>query len=393
MPSYERCSTRRTDDSPTSHATATVSERDAAVGEPEAVFLSYRLGGADGVAVEAAKWDWALRELGFSTRRVAGELEGTTRPDDTWLAFLAIEPVDGAPLDPGALAAALAGADLVIVENLCSLPLNLQAATLTREVLDRHRGRVLFHHHDFAWERPHLAHLSGFPPDRSSSLHVTISEHGRAALRSRGFDATRIPNSFDFDAFDGDRVATRRDMGYEPDHVVVLQPTRAIPRKNVAGGLRFTEAVASLLPSRVVHYWITGPAEDGFDEEFERLLATARIPVRVGRAPRSVDAYAAADVVVFPSLWEGFGNPVVESTAARRMVATAWYPVLDEITAGLDVLSIDAPEAAARWLTTSDVERAARLDANYRNARERFSLEHLPNRIADAFSTVGWADW
>ena len=64
--------------------------------QPEAVFVSYRLGGNDGVGVEATKWDWALRELGFTTRRVAGELDGTARPDDTWLAFLAIEPVPGA---------------------------------------------------------------------------------------------------------------------------------------------------------------------------------------------------------------------------------------------------------------------------------------------------------
>jgi hypothetical protein len=35
---------------------------------PTAVQLSYRLGGADGVAVEARKWEWALRELGFEVR-------------------------------------------------------------------------------------------------------------------------------------------------------------------------------------------------------------------------------------------------------------------------------------------------------------------------------------
>ena len=27
--------------------------------------MSFRLGGTDGVAIEAAKWEWALRELGF----------------------------------------------------------------------------------------------------------------------------------------------------------------------------------------------------------------------------------------------------------------------------------------------------------------------------------------
>ena len=54
--------------------------------------VSYRLGGADGVAVEARKWEWALHQLGFRVRRVAGELDDGFRPDDTWLPFLAIEP-------------------------------------------------------------------------------------------------------------------------------------------------------------------------------------------------------------------------------------------------------------------------------------------------------------
>ena len=61
---------------------------------PVAVQLSYRLGGADGVAVEARKWEWALHELGFDVRRVAGELDDGLRPDDAWLPFLAIDPVD-----------------------------------------------------------------------------------------------------------------------------------------------------------------------------------------------------------------------------------------------------------------------------------------------------------
>ncbi len=37
-----------------------------------AVSLSYRLGGADGVSIEAEKWQWALRTLGFEVRTVAG---------------------------------------------------------------------------------------------------------------------------------------------------------------------------------------------------------------------------------------------------------------------------------------------------------------------------------
>lgn len=360
---------------------------------PEAVFLSYRLGGADGVGVEAAKWDWALRTLGFRTRRVAGELEGPARPDDTWLPFLAIDPVPGAQPDGAALGAALAGADLVVVENLCSLPLNLEAATVAREVLADHRGRVCFHHHDFPWERAHLAAITGFPPDRPGSLHVTISEHARADLAARGITAHAVPNSFDFDAFTGDGAPARAALGIADDDLLLVQPTRAIPRKNVSGALHFAAELAARIPEQAVHYWITGPAEDGYADELARLVSQSTVPVHEGRAARSADAYAAADLVVFPSTWEGFGNPVIESVAAHRMVAVGAYPVLSEITAGLDLCSIDDPDGAVAWIRRDGPARAAVLEANDARARARFAIEHLPERIRSVLTAVGWTDW
>ncbi len=72
----------------------------------QAVVLSYRLGGTDGVSVEAHKWEWALGEFGFRTRRVAGELCGAPHPDDLALPGLSIEPPAGVAADTGALTAA-----------------------------------------------------------------------------------------------------------------------------------------------------------------------------------------------------------------------------------------------------------------------------------------------
>jgi len=57
------------------------------------------------------------------------------------------------------LETALADADLVIVENLASLPLNLDARDVLYHVLEGRRA--LFHHHDLPWQRPHLAHVEG----------------------------------------------------------------------------------------------------------------------------------------------------------------------------------------------------------------------------------------
>lgn len=358
---------------------------------PTAVFCSYRLGGADGVSVETKKWEWAIRELGFATRRVAGELVDGMRPDDTWLPFLQIDPPPGARPEPDALAAAFAGADLVVVENLCSLPLNETAARVTADTLALHDGRVVFHHHDLPWERPHLADLDAFPPRRPNSLHVTINEQARDALAARGIEAHLIRNAFDLDPTPGDGPSTRKSFGFAPDDLVVLQPTRAIPRKEVGRAIEFTRSLADLLPERRVRFWITGPAEDGFGPELDSLIEGATTAVTIGRAPRPEDAYAASDLVVFPSSWEGFGNPLIEATVAGRLVVVAHYPVLDELRSlGLEFLSIDEPSAVLDVLATGP---ATLIDRNRSVLRTHFDLADLPGRIRATLAAVGWVDW
>src|SRR6266516_4391381 len=111
-----------------------------------AVLLSYRLGGTDGVSVEARKWEWSLRTLGFTTRRVAGQLCDEPRPDDVALPGIAIDAPDGAA-DAHQLATALDGADLVVAENICSLPISPRASYAASDALAHHLGRVVFHHH------------------------------------------------------------------------------------------------------------------------------------------------------------------------------------------------------------------------------------------------------
>jgi glycosyltransferase involved in cell wall biosynthesis len=356
------------------------------VTSPVAVQLSYRLGGADGVAVEARKWEWALRELGFSVRRVAGELDDGIRPDDVWLPYLAIDPVEGSTPEPEALAAAIAGAELVVVENLCSLPINPDAAALAASVLQDHAGAVVFHHHDLPWQRAGLYSPPGIPPQRPHSLHVTINDHSRAELAHRGIDAVTVRNAFDLDPRPGDRDGTRARFGFADHDVVLLQPTRAIPRKNVPGAIAFASELRSRLADASIRLWVTGPAEDGYDDVFTRLLADAPVPVTVGRAPSVADAYAAADLVVYPSTWEGFGNPVVESIAHRRAIAVGDYPVLDELRAfGVALLSIDDPDRAAAWLDAPD---PGVLTTNVERVRPHCSISDLPRRLDDALQAL-----
>jgi mannosylglucosylglycerate synthase len=334
------------------------------------VIVSFRLGGTDGVAIEAAKWASALESLGHRIRTVAGE--GTA---DVVIPGLAIDAT--APPSVPAVAEVLADADLVIVENLASLPLNLEAREAIYHVLEGRRA--LFHHHDLPWQRAPLAHLEG-PRDEPLWYHVTINDLSRRELLARGIDAVTMMNTFDCDPPRGRRDSTRRSLDVES--TLVLMPTRALPRKNVEGAIALCQALDAT-------YWLLGPAEDGYAVTLERLLAVAGIDVRRG-LPDGCDvhdAYAASDLVVMPSTWEGFGNPVLESVTHERALALYPYPVAREIRDfGFRFFDLDDIEAISAFLERPDNELLAH---NLSIAREHFNIASLPARLRDLLETMG----
>jgi glycosyltransferase involved in cell wall biosynthesis len=334
--------------------------------------VSFRLGGSDGVAIEAAKWVDALGLLGFTVRSVAGA--GPVDHVLPGLAMQAPEPPTRAEVD-----VALAGADLVIVENLCSLPLNPGAAEVVAAACT---GRpTVLHHHDLPWQRPQYAHLPP-PPDDPAWAHVTINELSERELAAHGISATTIYNSFDPDPTPGDRTAVRRTLGVAEETALLLQPTRALPRKNIGAAIALAEATGAT-------YWLLGPAEDGFGPELERLVGAARCPVLLG-PPRGgcsvADAYAACDAVLLPSSWEGFGNPSVESATYRRPLAIGPYPVAAELAAfGFEWFDAFDPAPLARWLAHPDTRLIAR---NRQVAADHFNLADLPARLSPVFERV-----
>jgi len=343
--------------------------------EPTAAIVSFRLGCADGVSVEAAKWGAALESLGFRVVTVAGD-----GPVDRLLPGLAIAAA--CPPTPGELDTALDDADLVVVENLCSLPMN-QAATASVAAAVRDRPAVL-HHHDLAWQRPPFTDVAGFPPVDPAWVHVTVNHRSRVELAARGISASVIPNCFDTEARPGDRVSTRATLDVGDSERLLVQPTRAIARKNIPGASLLAQGLGAT-------YWLVGPAEDGYGPELDRVLATAAVRVVQGLPDGTTiaDAYAAADAVAFPSTWEGFGNPTVESAVHRRPVAVGRYPVAREIAAfGFRWFPADDPRPLAAWLASPD---AGLLDTNLAIARRHFSLASLQRRLARLLSDAAWA--
>jgi glycosyltransferase involved in cell wall biosynthesis len=334
--------------------------------------VSFRLGGEDGVAVEAAKWAGALGLLGWTVRSVAGAGQA-----DALLPGLAMHAPE--PPTRGEVDGALAGADLVIVENLCSLPLNPGAAAV---VAASCAGRpTLLHHHDLPWQRPQLAHLPP-PPDDPAWAHVTINELSRSELAAHGIAATTIYNTFDPDPAPGERVGLRQTLGVADGTPLLLQPTRALARKNVGAAIALADALDAT-------YWLLGPAEDGYGPELDRLVAQARCRVLLGPPPGGctiADAYAACDAVLLPSLWEGFGNPSVESATYRRPLAIGPYPVAAELAAfGFEWFDAADPVPLGRWLAHPDQRLIAH---NQRVAADHFNLADLPARLAAVLGSV-----
>ena len=320
----------------------------------------------------AATWCKALADLGFSIRTIAGD-----GPVDVTVPGLAIDASD-APTK-GELRAALAGVDLVVVENLLSIPLNLPASRALGAVL---RGRpAILHHHDPSWQRERFAHITELPPDDKAWRHVTINELTRRQMAERGITATTIYNAFDVYQPLGDRAATRAEFAIDPDERLVIHPVRAIERKNIPKALELAEALDAT-------YWLLGPAEENYDAELERILARAHTRVIHESSSDRAGFYAASDIVAFPSTWEGFGNPPVEAAIFRRPVAVGHYPVAAELRAlGFRWFDPDDVDALRSWFETAD---ESLLDHNQRLAREHFSFESMRDEVGALLADAGW---
>ena len=324
----------------------------------------------------AGGWRRALERLGWVTFTVAGE-----GPVDRTLPGLAIEADIPPAFDD--LATALESADLVVVENLLSIPLNLGASKVLAQVL---RGRpAILHHHDPPWQRQRFVHITELPPDDPAWAHVTINRLTEREFAQRGLTATTIYNGFDVDPPPGDRAGTRDRLDVEPNEILAAHPVRAIARKNIPAALELCRRIGAT-------YWIPGDVEEGYGPEFEPLVAAS--PVRIIR--RAVDRqeitmpdlYAACDLVVFPSTWEGFGNPPIEAAIHCRPVAVGHYPVAEELRElGFRWLDPDRPDELAAALTSPPTTM---LDTNHRLAVTRLSHERMTADIAELLASRGW---
>lgn len=341
---------------------------------PIAAICSFRLGGTDGVSVVAANWARMLRELGFEVVTVAGE-----GPVDRLVEGLAIDASQEPSRDQ--VHDALADASLVVVENLCTIPLNLPAA---RRVAEELSGRpAILHHHDPPWQRTRFQHVTELPSDDPAWAHVVINDLTARQFAARGIPVRRMYNGFEVEVSLGDRSSARSALGFAPEELIAVHPVRAIARKNIPGAIEVCERLGAT-------YWLPGPAEEGYGAELEGHLAEASVPVSRARVGTDIARmYAASDLVLFPSLWEGFGNPPVEAAIHRRPAVVGDYPVAHELRQlGFRWFH---PEDHALLASFLDDPDDALLEHNLDVVRRHLSLDVIERQLGELLAERGWS--
>lgn len=354
---------------------------------PRVCYVSHRLGGYDGVSIEAAKWQRALAHLGFDITRVAGyfadQADGTdVELDGLWAAVAGELPP---PPDIGAITDLCRSHDVLILDNVGTLPSATPCALAFETAALRAGIPTIVRHHDPPWQVSitQCASHPRFPLHDPRMLHVAINRHTEHEFRCRypelkQFNAiTTVYNTVDIASLQtGRRRVTRRAMNIGDRDILVAHPARNIPRKNVPAAIEFASQLH--LRSRMrVHYWLTDPVGD--------IAGDGNVVIHRGHAENMADLYAAADFVALPSVWEGWGLPVVESAAAHRIAVTNRYPILDEIhSQGIVTIDTENIETASQLIRNRTRYRAVATN-NYRSAR-RLDSQELPTTLQQAIS-------
>ena len=401
-------------------------------------FVSTRLAGTDGVSLETAKWASVFERAGLPCYYLAGELD---RPDDRCHLvpeahfrhplvreiYLDCFGVDHRKRDTTAKIHTLKESlkdslyefmgrfaiDLLVVENALAIPMNPALGLALTEVISETGVPTIAHHHDFFWERQRFLtngiweYLNmAFPPHLPSIHHVVINSSADNQLSLRtGISGTCIPNVMDFENAPGplDEYASdaREALGIKADELLLLQPTRVVPRKGIEHALEFAGRLGSGAKLVISH----ASGDEGYDYQ-NRIKAYAgligadalfvsevinefRNTTADGRKIYTLaDIYPHADLVTYPSTFEGFGNAFLEAVYFRKPVVINTYSIycLDIKPKGFKVIEMDGyvtdeTVRAAREILDNNNLRESIVDHNYELGIEYYSYKVLKRKL------------
>ena len=338
--------------------------------------------------------------------------------------------------------------DFLIPENVWSVAAHPSVAIAVTNVMRDLHIPTLAHNHDFYWERRDGVALTCataieyaqkyLPPRDPLARHVTINSLGQQQLRERmGIEASVVPNIFDFDEAPWQVDTYNRDfrtrIGLRENDVMILQATRVVSRKGIELAVDFVRALDTPRhrtefkahglydgrsfddDSRIVLVLagytqddVTGYtahlkqkiAASGIDALYIEDVVGGRRQTRDGEKIYSLwDTYVFADFITYPSLWEGWGNQLLEALRAKLPIMLFEYPVyktdikdkgfkvvsLGSEVHGIDDLGLarvapsvieDAADEAVALLTDNNLRQDV-VEGNYQLGQRYYSLESL----------------
>jgi len=340
-------------------------------------FISTRFAGTDGVSLETTKWANVFQREGFSCFYFAGELDRP--PDCSYLVEEAnfthpdikhiynhcfgvhkrerritqqIHAIKEKLKDEIYNFIEKFSIDLLVPENSLTIPLNIPLGLAITEVISEIEIPTIAHHHDFFWERQQFLtnavweYLNmAFPPHLSSIQHVTINSSGDNQLSLRtGISGTIIPNVMDFEnpppPIDDYAMDVRKALGIEDDELFILQPTRVVKRKGIEHAIELVHRLGKKAKLVISH----ASGDEGYDYEqrvkdYSRLLNVntrfvsniineKRGYTKEGRKIYTLDdIYPHADLVTYPSTFEGFGNAFLEAVYFKKPIVVNKYSI------------------------------------------------------------------
>ncbi|MBN1590569.1 MAG: glycosyltransferase family 4 protein [Pirellulales bacterium] len=402
-------------------------------------FVSTRFAGTDGVSLESAKWAQILWDHQHVSYWYAGKLDrdpavsmlvpeayfydrdnvwinerafGTRRrtPEMTKKIYQIADHLKGTLYD---FVDAFA-IDILIVENALCLPMHIPLGVALSHFIAETEIPTIAHHHDFYWERARFSVNAvgdflamAFPPSLESIQHVTINTFAQDNLSWReGASSILVPNVLDFENPPPDEqaasLAFRERIGLDPDDIVILQPTRVVPRKGIEHSISMVAQLKDPRCKLVVshesgdegpeyHHALTELAEaSGVDLRFVHAHVPVSGELRTNGLPNPTlgEVYAAADLITYPSLYEGFGNALLEAFYYRKPVVVNRYSIFisDIEPKGFKVITMDGFLTRGvldqvRRAITDEPYRQEMVDYNYELGKAFFSYSVLRRKL------------
>jgi mannosylglucosylglycerate synthase len=408
-------------------------------------FIATRLSGTDGVTLEVEKWAKVLSRMGHQLFYCAGELGGYASEGNlisklhfaersifelSQRAFGEHTEIDRHALTSQIYEQADAlripirkfirenDLDLIVVQNALAIPMNLPLGVCLTGLIAELGINTIAHHHDFFWERqryqanviPNLIDTC-FPADLPSIQHITINSIAQAHLKARrNIDSIVIPNVFDFASpairVDNYNASLRADLGLVMEDIFVLQPTRVVERKGIELAIELVQHLNLPHPRLYIShqagdegltYWHRLQREAhnrGVDVELiSRIIGSERGNYRGHKIYSLWDAYAQADLITYPSLYEGFGNALLEAVFFKKLAVINRYPVYkaDIKPLGFRFVELDGSvnQNAVDWviqLLKNPDEVRDMVETNFQLGEKYFSLEVLEAKLREVIN-------